>query len=343
MDHNVYMDGDWKQQLDALHDGLVRRDDPTAWVTEMDAMDASQRYPDVAVRGPLFGVAALDPAAGPGWRLLKPVTEGMPQQARDALNSHLWFTAKDGTQDRAVRRELLAAVDVLEREPVDELKVLGVRYRVVRGDEFARTGPEGLEPPRPTDAEPPDISWDGLDDGPSPDPGHVLDPAHPAGLMAGALRLAMQDFTYTGARFPARVRRDSEQAVVTHPQVALLPVMFRVVENSGHGWSSHGSFMPTPHAARRLLYSALIETWPLMQSFGRREKELYERAGKQFRARGRADEMRVDGRRFRICRVERMIRCGPDGPEPPRPSDQDDYGPIKIHPTMDEEGALTYD
>ncbi|MEU2744638.1 DUF5954 family protein, partial [Streptomyces sp. NPDC007095] len=58
---------------------------------------------------------------------------------------------------------------------------------------------------------------------------------------------------------------------------------------------------------------------------------------------GRADEARVGDRLFRICRIERMVRCGPDGPEPPRPSDQDEYGPTKMHPTMDEDGTLHYD
>jgi hypothetical protein len=51
----------------------------------------------------------------------------------------------------------------------------------------------------------------------------------------------------------------------------------------------------------------------------------------------------VGDRLFRICRIERMVRCGPDGPEPPRPSDQDEYGPTKMHPTMDEDGTLHYD
>lgn len=143
------MDDDWQQQIDALQEKLVRRDDPAAWVREADAMDASRRYPALSLRGPVFGVAAQDPAVGPEWRLLKPVTDGMPQMARDGLHSHLWFTAKDDTDEPAVRRELLAAVAVMEREPVNEVKACGVRYRVVRGDEFARCDDDGLEPPRP--------------------------------------------------------------------------------------------------------------------------------------------------------------------------------------------------
>jgi hypothetical protein len=56
----------------------------------------------------------------------------------------------------------------------------------------------------------------------------------------------------------------------------------------------------------------------------------------------RADEFRFDDRVFRICRVERMLRMGPDGPECPRPSDVDEYGPMKMHPTMDEDGTIHY-
>jgi Family of unknown function (DUF5954) len=42
----------------------------------------------------------------------------------------------------------------------------------------------------------------------------------------------------------------------------------------------------------------------------------------------RADELTVAGRRFRIVRVERLIRVGPDGPEGPRPSDPDPQLPV---------------
>jgi uncharacterized protein DUF5954 len=46
---------------------------------------------------------------------------------------------------------------------------------------------------------------------------------------------------------------------------------------------------------------------------------------------------------YRIMRIERLVRIGPDGPEPPRPSDQDAYGPMKLHPTMDENGTVHHD
>lgn len=340
---NAHMDGDWKQQLDALYADLVRRDDPAAWVTEADAVDASQLYPHVAVRGPVFGVAVRDPAAGPEWRLLKPVTDGMPQQARDALNSHLWFRAKDDTDDRAVRRELLAAVDVLEREPVDEVEVLGARYRIVRGDEFARSGDNGLEPPRPTDPEPAERVWEGTRETPSPDIGHVLRPGQDRGLMAGAMRLALRDFVYSAPKFPAPMRADSRKAAGTHPHVVLLPTGFGLAERRGSAWRPHGALMPTPHEARRLLYDALSDHWPLMRDLGADEKAAYEKAAAAFKAAGRADEVSVCDSLFRVCRIDRMVRCGADGPEPPRPSDLDTYGPMKLHPTMDLDGTLHYE
>ena len=42
----------------------------------------------------------------------------------------------------------------------------------------------------------------------------------------------------------------------------------------------------------------------------------------------RLHQVRVAGRRFRIVRVETAVRIGPDGPEPPRPSDHDPAPPL---------------
>lgn len=334
----------WKQQIDRLHEGLVRRADPTEWVVEADAVDASRRYPHIALRGPVFGLAAQDPAVGAEWRVLTPVTEGTPQDARDRLNSLLWFRAKDDTDDPAVRRELLAAVSVLEREPVDALEVLGVRYRVVRGDEFARCGEQGLEPPRPTDPEPVEPSWDERrPDTPSPDAGLPLDPDRETGFMAGAMKLALRGFAYTGARFPVDVREESEQAIRAYPDIVLLPVGFAVAERRAAGWRPRGALMPTPHDARRSLFHAMTEFWPMLHDFDEGERARYAKAAQFLRNGRRVNEVRVGERLFRVCRVERFVRVGPDGPEPPRPSDVDDQEPVKIHPTMDEDGTLHYD
>ncbi|GLW18500.1 hypothetical protein Stsp01_52430 [Streptomyces sp. NBRC 13847] len=335
------MDDDWKRQLDRLHEGLVRRDDPAEWVTEADAVRASRRYPHLMLRGPVFGLAAQDPGPSAPWRLVRSVTNGTPQEVRDGLNSLLWFRARDDTDDPAERRELLAAVALLEREPVDELTVLGGRYRVVRGEEFARVGESGPEPPRPTDPEPADPSWEEhRRDAPVPDPGFALTPGREDGLMAGAMKLALRDLVYTGAHFPKEMRADSTRALTSHPEVVLLPVGFGVVEHDGRGWRPRGALRASPHDARQQLFGGLTESWPLLYGFDDRERARYARAAAEFRAAGRADELRVDDELFRICRVERMVRCGPDGPEPPRPSDADHYGPTKMHPRMDEDGTV---
>ncbi len=336
------MTDDWRQRIDALQEELIRRDDPAAWVREADAVDASLRYPHLALRGPVFGVAVQDPAEGPGWRLLKPVVDPMPQVARDGLNSHLWFTAKDGTDDPAVRRELLAAVAVLDEKPVNEVTVCGVRYRVVRADEFSRGDGENLEPPRPTDPEPADRSWERPRRQPSvPDVGFVLDPGHDEGPMAGAIRLGLRSFVYSGDRVPDPVRADSRQAVRSHPDVVLLPTAFGVVEYGAVGWEPAGGLAPTPHDARRQLYDGMSEVWAVLYQYDDTTRSLYAEAAERFRSLGRADEVSVAGRRFRLCRVERMLRMGPDGPEPVRASDHDEYGPMRLHPPMDEFGRIT--
>ncbi|GHG89185.1 DUF5954 family protein [Streptomyces lanatus] len=339
------MNHDWQQQIHALHEELVRRDDPAAWVREADAVDASLRYPGIALRGPVFGVAALDPAVGPEWRVLKPVVNGMPQMCRDSLNTYLWFRAKDDTDDPGVRRELLAAVDELSREPVDEVEACGVRYRIVRGDEFARCDDHGLEPPRPTDPEPTERTWDlRADHTPSPDEDLVLEAdGTDGGPMAGALRAWLRGFAYRGMRFPSEVRGDSQRAVLSHPDVVLLPTCFGVVEREHTGWEPSLAIQTTPHDARRTLHDALIEMWPMLYKFDDAKKALYAEAAEEFRKLERADEARVAGRVFRVCRVERVLRMGPDGPEPPRPSDIDEYGPMKIHPTLLLDGTVVFD
>ncbi|MFD5108712.1 DUF5954 family protein [Streptomyces cinereoruber] len=335
------MDEHWKRRLDEVRAGLVREGDPVAWVTETDAAEAVVRYPRLAVRGSLFGVVARDAEEGSPWRVVLPVQSGMPQEARDSLHSKFFFWAKDDTDDRKVRRELLAAVHVLERKPVDELVVLGTTYRIVRGDEVARMGDDGLEPPRPTDPEPVFRVWERqTGDRGCLDTGAVLDPEKVRGLMAEALRIGLREFHYVGKRYPAAVRADSRKAVTTHPDIAMLPVGFGVVERSGDVWQPQGSLSPTPHEARRGLYTCLTDLWGRLYEWDDAQRERYRRAGELFRASQRADEVRVDGREFRICRVERMVRFGPDGPEGPRPSDIDEYGPTKMHPRMDEDGTV---
>ncbi|MFF8844555.1 DUF5954 family protein [Streptomyces sp. NPDC015127] len=109
----------------------------------------------------------------------------------------------------------------------------------------------------------------------------------------------------------------------------------------GRGRTSRGR--PTWHDARRMLYGCRTETWPLIHEWSDAEREPYQKAAEEFRGAGRSDELRVRAPEFRVCRVQRMVRYGADGPESPRPSDIDDYGPMKMHPTMDEDGTIHYE
>ncbi len=182
---------------------LVRYpEDPVEAVVEADALAAALDVNTVLVRGPLFGVAAQDVGEAPRWRVVVAVQEGCPQQARNSLNSLLWFRAKDEAQNPAERRALLAAVARLESERVDELTVLGTRNRVVRAEEYAGLGRDGIEQPRPTDPEPAVPNWDRGKREARIDHGLVLEPEAPITPVQAAERLALRDLDYPGPGSP---------------------------------------------------------------------------------------------------------------------------------------------
>ena len=354
-------DHDERQPAAAAPDHLTirvtHRDDPVSQVTELDAFRGGQRYPDVLVRGPLFGFAVQTPRELRGgrarWRLLDEMDSGFPQDARDALNSWLWLYAKDEAEDHRERRRLLDGVARLEKERVDEVAVGRDRYRIVRADEFTRIGDDGVEPPRSTDR-PEDDHWD-LERGdapPSGTVGFVVDHAAEVQLTEGLERLGLREHTYTSQRFPADVLADSRRAVRSHPGLVLLPPAFRVLERLEGSWTMFlVRQFATPQAARRALVSHFTKSVPMLlrevpdwkPDFPEKDVPVYAKAAERFMERGGGDELHARGRTFQIVRVERMMRIGPDGPEPPRPSDRDHQEPTKIRPTMDEWGNITYD
>lgn len=57
----------------------------------------------------------------------------------------------------------------------------------------------------------------------------------------------------------------------------------------------------------------------------------------------RANRVEVQGTIHQICRIRRLMRWGPDGPEGPRPSDISSHPPEQMHPLMDEDGNTRYD
>lgn len=338
-------------------------DGPIEEVVEADAVDAVRQTDRLMVRGPVFGIAVHDAGGPQRWRVVRPVTSATPQDARDSLNSLLWFRAKDGARDRAERRALLAAVARLETERVDELTVQGTRYRVVRAEEYAGAGPDGIEMPRPTDPEPIAARGERPDREAPVDDGLVLDPAAPVTPMQAAERFAMRSLAYTGARYPADVRRDSARAVDSHPEVVLLPTTFRVLDHQDGRWSLNGTLHSTAHGARQTLEFALTWFEPRQQGLidfaADRETDartllasgthpaadhltVLVRAADRLRN-DHANEVDVHGVTRRICRMRRLVRWGPDGPEGPRPSDTDLHPPEQIHPLLDEDGVVHFE
>ncbi|MDJ0380364.1 DUF5954 family protein [Streptomyces sp. G-G2] len=327
--------------------------EPVEAAVEADAVDAVMRAGGLVVRGPLFGVAAQDSGEGPRWRVVVAVTDGCPQQARDSLNSLLWFRAKDRAEDRAERRALLAAVARLENERVDDLTVAGTRYRVVRAEEYAGTGPGGMEEPRPTDPEPLVPDWDRAVRGPDIDDALVLDPDAPVAPSQAAERLALRGFRYTGDRFPEDVRADSERAVDTHPDILVLPPTFTVVEQTPGGGTPLSGPHVSAHAARKSLDFALTWMWPRMRGLIPEDADMhadaraltdpeltaYVEAADALRA-GRVNRLEFQDSVYKIVRTRRMLRWGPDGPDGPRPSDVNSQDPTRIHPPLDEDGRV---
>ncbi|NML54715.1 hypothetical protein HHL19_19085 [Streptomyces sp. R302] len=339
--------------------------EPVEAAMEADALDAAARHTSLAVRGPLFGVAAQDQDGRRRWRVVVEVTHGCPQQARDALNSLLWFQAKDEAQSRQERRALLAGVARLEKEPVDELTVLGTRYRVVRAEEYAAVDELGaIETPRPTDPEPLTRDWSSGARSPRVDAGLVLDPDAPLSPLQAAERVALRPLAYSGIRFPDPVLTDSARAVESHPDVLLMPAAFLIVERSGGGsWSPGSGLQATAHHARRILDFALTWMEPRTRGLipydadrtvdarhpatGTTDKAAaalkeFAEAADRLRA-GRCDEVEAHGTVYRIARSRRLLRWGPDGPESPRPSDTSTHTPAALHPRLDEDGTVHFD
>ncbi|MFK0289812.1 DUF5954 family protein [Streptomyces sp. NPDC090442] len=337
--------------------------EPVEAAMEADAVDAAAQVGEVAIRGPLFGVAAQDADDGQRWRVVVSVSTGCPQMARDNLNSLLWFRAKDEAPDRTERRALLTAVARLESEPVDELTVLGTRYRIVRAEEYVGVGPDGIEQPRPTDPEPVTPNWErGSREG-KIDDGFVLDPDAPVTPAQAAERLTLRGMAYAGTQYPDDVLLDSRQAVTTHPDILLLPATFKIVERIGTGWKSGSGLHVSAHDARKTLDFSLtwweprgrglipMEAHPNVDARTRvaentdtAEGELaaYAEAADQLRA-GRVNQLEVLGTVYRIGRVRRLMRWGPDGPEGPRPSDVSQQAPSRIHLPLDEDGNIQYE
>jgi hypothetical protein len=230
----------------------------------------------------------------------------------------------------------------MDWEAVNDMTVLGTRYRVVRADRFIRSGPAGPEPPRPTDPDPgePGQAHEAVD----PTAGFVIDPAIGTGMAEAILRLELLDGIPKEGPVPPEVRDDAVRAARTHPGGVLLPPAFTTAELADGRWGpAEAGTSPTPQGARDGFAAYLRVMIPWQLDLSPQERAVYAAAADQLDA-DRADEVVVAERRFRVVRVERLMRIGPDGPEGPRPSDPDPQPPVMAQAEqLREQGVLTDD
>lgn len=271
--------------------------DPVAAVMLADACRALSAYPELVVVGALFTAAEQVPG---GWRVVCPC-DPLPQGARELLAGRLEDLATP--TDGAEARELRAAARRLRRGAADEVTAGGRRLRIVRIEQLVRTGPDGPEPPRPTD----------LDTG-SAARFELLPEEGPASDLATAELLCQV--------LDAAAAAGDEPSGAFLTPVALAPA-FTVAERSERRWRPVGRLHDTPREARESLVTYFRHVVPAIESPGDADLAQFAEAAELMEDETRRNGIAVAGRRFRIVRVERITLMGPDGPEPPRPSDFD--------------------
>ncbi|WP_275407078.1 DUF5954 family protein [Actinomadura bangladeshensis] len=104
--------------------------------------------------------------------------------------------------------------------------------------------------------------------------------------------------------------------------VALTPV-FTVAERSERRWRPVGRLHDAPQQAREALITYFRHVVPAVESPADADVARFAEAAELLEDETRRNGIAVAGRRFRIVRVERITLMGPDGPEPPRPTDFD--------------------
>ncbi|MFB4315307.1 DUF5954 family protein [Actinomadura sp. 21ATH] len=302
------------------HINVVAELDPVAAVRDRELGDRMRDFSKLFPAGsPDFGLAVQ---TGAGWRI-DCAGDLDPSAARYTLGHRLRARAQE---DPANARAMLAAAGRLDPEEgeqlaKDEWEIGDRRYRVIRIEKFTLIGNGLMEPPRSTDA--PHGRRDVLD-------GLALDPLAPAGLWEAQLRLNLAEHLPIPGTVPDIVRTEAMHAVRTHPGVVLLPPTFTVVEVEDGRWEplTGGD---DPLQARDRLAGYFTGLLPRLREFhgdpaAPAEIAEWEAAAGEIRA-SAGPVFTTLGRTFRTVRVSRMLRLGRDGPEAPRPSDQERYGP----------------
>ncbi|SNS17469.1 hypothetical protein SAMN05443665_1001329 [Actinomadura meyerae] len=280
--------------------------DPVAAVRLADACRALTAYPELVAVGTLFTAAERVPD---GWQVVCPC-DPLPQGARELLAGRLEDMA--ALAGGAPEDELLAAARTVQREAADEVAAGGRRFRIVRIEQLVRTGPDGPEPPRPTDPDP----------RPAADRAEAVRPYEllPDDGPAAASEPAAAELLCQVLDAAAAAGHDPPGAFLT--PVALAPA-FTVAERSERRWRPVGRLHDAPRRAREALITYFRHVVPAVESPADADVARFAEAAELMEAEPRRNGIAVAGRRFRIVRVERIALMGPDGPEPPRPTDFD--------------------
>lgn len=308
------------------HIQVVAELDPVAHMRDDDLGKRMKAHPKLFPAGsPDFGFAVQH---GTEWRIVS-LGEYDPSTARYALASHLRITVEDEDASRTdpdLARAMLAAADRLDPEDgeqlaKDEWELGDRRYRIIRVEKFTLIGGGVMEPPRPTDTDPPGETNFPRD--------LLIDPQAPCGQWEAQLRLNLAGHLPIPGTVPQIIETEARHAIRTHPGVVVLPPSFTVVEIDGDSWDplTGGD---GPGIARENLARYFTELLPRLREFQNdpaSTEELAEWAEAAERIESASGpEFTVLGRRFRTVRISRMLRLGRDGPEGPRPSDQERYG-----------------
>lgn len=308
---------------------VTAQEGPIAAFAEQEAWQARERYPELMGVGLAEFFYAKECDTG-GWELSEYGSDA-PQGSRDSLGSQFRRRAKEAEDagDAKAHKEWMAAALRMDREVVDEVRVRGERFRIVRASKFIRMGRGGPEPPRPSDPDPGEAGE--AYQVPSRTKGFIVDPYVGTGISDGLLKLDLVRFVGAAPGAPAQVRDDALRAVEQYPGGVLLPAVFMISERVEGHWKAHNPSAShgTPQGARDYMASYLRVMAPFELRLPDEERAEYARAADALDEK-RSNSLSVAGRRFRVVRAERLIRIGPDGPEGPRPSDFDPEPPIEV-------------
>ncbi|GAA3935512.1 hypothetical protein GCM10023085_16140 [Actinomadura viridis] len=305
------------------HINLVAALAPEAAARDREIGERIRRYSKILPAGsPEFGYAIQ---SGTEWRI-GCVGASDPSGARYDMAGHFRQRSAEGDGDPETVRAMRAAADRLDPEegrqhPKDEWEIGDRRYRVIRIEKFTLIGGGAMEPPRPTDSIP--LCDDSLLRG------YLIDPRAPSGQWETQLRLNLVGHRPIPGTVPDTVQLEARHAILTHPGVILLPPSFTIVEIKEDSWEPLTGG-PDPGQARSNLAGYFTQLLPRLREFQGdpatpAEIAAWTEAGARIEA-ATGHEFAALGRRFRTVRVSRMLRLGRDGPEAPRPSDEERHG-----------------